>query len=148
MQGPIPAATICSVYLLWRSRRLRTKPLRAAVFLALGLLIAAPKTATAAPAIPATTADAVTHHSLVIDGQTINYTARAGTITLRNGTDQPTARVFYPAYTRDGVDSSKRPVTFFWNGGPGSSTIWLRMGSFGPVRVQTADGGPDGTASV
>lgn len=140
MQGPTPAATICLVYLLWRSRRLRTKPLRAAVFLALGLLIAAPKTAAAAPAIPAATADAVTHHSLVIDGQTINYTARAGTITLRSGTDEPQARVFYTAYTRDGVDSSRRPVTFFWNGGPGSSTIWLRMGSFGPVRVQTADG--------
>ncbi len=68
------------------------------------------------------------------------YAARAGTITLRNIDDQPTARVFYTAYTLDGADPSKRAVTFLYNGGPGSSTMWLRMGSFGPVRVATANG--------
>jgi carboxypeptidase C (cathepsin A) len=96
------------------------------------------------PAIPPATADAVTHHRLLLDGRTLAYTARAGTITLRNGSDEPTARVFYTAYTLDGADPSKRPVTFLYNGGPGSSTIWLRMGSFGPVRVVTADGGITG----
>jgi carboxypeptidase C (cathepsin A) len=93
-----------------------------------------------APATPATTPDAVTHHTIVLGGRTLAYSARAGTITLRTVDDQPTARVFYTAYTLDGADLSKRPVTFLYNGGPGSSTIWLRMGSFGPVRVQTADG--------
>jgi carboxypeptidase C (cathepsin A) len=93
-----------------------------------------------APAIPQLTPDAVTRHRLLLDGRTLAYTARAGTITLRNGADEPTARVFYTAYTLDGADPSKRPVTFLYNGGPGSSTMWLRMGSFGPVRVVTRDG--------
>ena len=44
--------------------------------------------------------------------------------------------MFYTAFTLDGVDPRTRPVTFFYNGGPGSSTIWLRMGSFGPMRVR------------
>jgi carboxypeptidase C (cathepsin A) len=92
------------------------------------------------PAIPAPAPDAVTHHTLVLDGRTLHYTARAGTITLRNDKSQPTLRMFYTAYTLDGADPSKRAVTFLYNGGPGSSTMWLRMGSFGPVRVRTADG--------
>jgi carboxypeptidase C (cathepsin A) len=95
------------------------------------------------PAIPAITPDAVTHHTIVVSGRTIAYTARAGTITLRNQNEEPLVRVFYTAYTVDGAGSN-RPVTFLYNGGPGSSTIWLRMGSFGPVRVQTADGTPSG----
>lgn len=125
---------------------MRTISLRAVLVVALATLIAAPKPAAAAPApaIPAATPDAVTHHTLVVDGRTLNYTARAGTITLRNVTDEPTARMFYTAYTLDGADPNHRAVTFFWNGGPGSSTIWLRMGSFGPVRVQTKDGGLTG----
>ncbi|MFX6334930.1 peptidase S1, partial [Acinetobacter baumannii] len=45
---------------------------------------------------------------------------------------------FYTAYTKDG-GGSDRPVTFFYNGGPGSPTIWLHMGSFAPVRVTTAN---------
>ena len=91
-------------------------------------------------AIPALTPDAVTHHTIVLGGRTLAYTARAGTITLRNAQDQPTARVFYTAYTLDGADPSRRAVTFLYNGGPGSSTMWLRMGSFGPVRVATPNG--------
>ena len=105
--------------------------------LAVGLSGAA---AAKAPPIPAQTPDAVTHHRLVLAGKTLAYTARAGTITLRNEADEPTARIFYTAYTLDGADPSKRPVTFLYNGGPGSSTMWLRMGSFAPVRVTTADG--------
>jgi carboxypeptidase C (cathepsin A) len=93
-----------------------------------------------APPIPAPVADAVTHHTIVVAGRTLAYTARAGTITVRNQEEQPLARVFYTAFTLDGAAPSARPVTFFYNGGPGSSTIWLRMGSFGPMRVLTADG--------
>jgi carboxypeptidase C (cathepsin A) len=100
----------------------------------------------AAPPPPPATPDGVTHHTISLGGHSYAYTARAGTITLRNNDDQPTARVFYTAYTLDGADPSKRPVTFFYNGGPGSSTIWLRMGSFGPVRVQTKDGDITGPA--
>ncbi|HEY1429834.1 MAG TPA: hypothetical protein VGF18_09690 [Candidatus Tumulicola sp.] len=92
------------------------------------------------PPIPQLTPDGVTHHTISLDGRTLAYTARAGTITLRNQTDQPTARVFYTAFTLDGVSPTNRPVTFLYNGGPGRSTIWLRMGSFAPMRVQTADG--------
>jgi carboxypeptidase C (cathepsin A) len=85
--------------------------------------------------------DAVTRHTIVLGGKTIPYTARAGTIVLRDSDNHPTATMFYTAYTRDGVDTPKRPVTFFYNGGPGSSTIWLRMGSFGPVRAVTGANG-------
>jgi carboxypeptidase C (cathepsin A) len=91
------------------------------------------------PSIPPATPDAVTHHVNHVNGQTIRYSARAGTITLRNDKDQITARMFYVAYTKDGADPGHRPVTFFYNGGPGSSTIWLRMASYGPVRVQVSD---------
>ncbi len=97
-----------------------------------------------APSIPRATPDAITHHRLLLGGRSLAYTARAGTITLRNGDDQPTARIFYTAYTLDGADRSRRPVTFLYNGGPGSSTMWLRMGSFGPVRVATINGGITG----
>ena len=94
--------------------------------------------------VPPSTLDAVTHHRLTLGGRSLAYTARAGTITLRNGEDQPIARVFYTAYTLDGASPAKRAITFLYNGGPGSSTMWLRMGSFGPVRVVTADGQPSG----
>ncbi|HEX8806596.1 MAG TPA: hypothetical protein VF741_06585 [Candidatus Aquilonibacter sp.] len=89
--------------------------------------------------VPPAPADAVTHAVAHVNGQAIRYTARAGTITLRNDKDQITARLFYTAFTKDGADPRTRPVTFFYNGGPGSSTIWLRMGSFAPLRIQTAN---------
>ena len=93
--------------------------------------------AAAAPYVPPAPADSVTHAIAHVNGQAIPYTARAGMITLRNDKDQLTGRMFYTAFTRDGSDLGKRPITFFYNGGPGSSTIWLRMGSFAPLRVQT-----------
>jgi carboxypeptidase C (cathepsin A) len=96
------------------------------------------------PSIPPRVADAITHHVARVGGRSIAYTARAGTISLRDAKEQLTARIFYVAYTEDGVDRNRRPVTFFYNGGPGSSTIWLHMGSFGPVRVATANGEPTG----
>ncbi|MDQ2873247.1 MAG: peptidase S10 [Candidatus Eremiobacteraeota bacterium] len=101
-------------------------------------------TATPEPAASGETPDAVTQHSVTVDGRPMAYTARAGTITLRDEKDRPTANVFYTAYTVDGMDATARPVTFIYNGGPGSSSMWLRMGSFGPVRVIAADGKPSG----
>jgi carboxypeptidase C (cathepsin A) len=79
--------------------------------------------------------DSVTHRTIVAGGRRITYIARAGTILLKDKDNDPAASMFYVAYTADGTAARTRPVTFFWNGGPGSSTIWLHMGSFGPVRV-------------
>ena len=81
-----------------------------------------------------------THHSLQLGGRTIAYTATAGTITLRDTDGAPTASIFYVAYTEDSP-AQRRPLTFFFNGGPGSSTIWLHMGSFGPKRVVVGNPG-------
>ena len=103
-------------------------------------LIAAAPAKEPPPYIPAATPDSVTHHVNHVNGQVIRYAARAGTITLRNDKDQIAARMFYVAYTKDGADPNTRPITFFYNGGPGSSTIWLRMASFGPVRVKLVNG--------
>ncbi len=83
-----------------------------------------------------------THHSLSVGGQTIKYTATAGTLLLKGDKDEDTASVFYVAYTQDGADADKRPVTFLYNGGPGSASIWLHMGSVGPKRVVTSDAQP------
>lgn len=113
---------------------------RVLILAAAALAVALPAGAAKPRAIPALTPDAVTHHRIVLGGRALAYTARAGTITLRNGDDEPAARVFYTAYTLDGANPTRRAVTFLYNGGPGSSTMWLRMGSFGPVRVVTADG--------
>ncbi len=116
----------------------------AALALTASLLAAAPGAKQPAkqhkPYIPPATPDAVTQHVNHVGGQAIRYAARAGTITLRNDKDQITARMFYVAYTKDGANANKRPITFFYNGGPGSSTIWLRMASFGPVRVKLVNG--------
>ena len=111
-----------------------------AVLLGASLLAAAPKPSPK-PEIPAASPDAISHHVNHVDGQAIKYSARAGTITLRNDKDQITARMFYVAYTKDGADPNHRPVTFFYNGGPGSSSVWLRMASFGPVRVKLTNAG-------
>ena len=88
----------------------------------------------------------ITHHKVKIGDHDIPYTAKAGNLLIRNG-DDPVASVFYVAYTRDLVTNlDHRPVTFFYNGGPGSSTIWLHMGSFGPRIVETANAQPTGPA--
>jgi carboxypeptidase C (cathepsin A) len=108
-----------------------------AACLGAALLLAAAPDPT--PYVPPAPADSVTHAVAHVNGQAIPYTARAGMITLRNDKDQLTARMFYTAFTKDGADLKTRPVTFFYNGGPGSSTIWLRMGSFAPLRVQTSN---------
>jgi carboxypeptidase C (cathepsin A) len=80
-----------------------------------------------------------TQHSITVSGQTVNYTARAGTMVLKDEEGNPRANFFFVSYTRDGVDPAKRPVTYTFNGGPGSSSVWLHMGAFGPKRVAYRD---------
>ena len=83
-----------------------------------------------------------TKHSLKIAGQEIKYTATAGTILLKLEDGTPKASIFYVAYTKDDVsDPSQRPLTFSFNGGPGSASVWLHLGLFGPRRVQMGDAG-------
>jgi carboxypeptidase C (cathepsin A) len=121
--------------------------------------------AVSTPALPHP--DAVTEGTVTVGGQSIAYRAVAGTLTvgatdaqdatlgldgqaLADATDRaaspakpedapPTARMFYTAYFKKGATAETRPVTFLYNGGPGSSTMWLHMGSFGPRRVVTTD---------
>jgi carboxypeptidase C (cathepsin A) len=116
-------------------------------------------------AVPAVQADSLTEGSVTVGGQAIAYKAVAGTLTVGATNSQdaligldgklladsgekapekledaaPTARIFYTAYFKKGAASETRPVTFLYNGGPGSSTMWLHMGSFGPKRVVTTD---------
>ena len=83
-----------------------------------------------------------TKHSIKIGGQEIKYTATAGTILLKLEDGTPKASVFYVAYTKDDVsDTTKRPITFTFNGGPGAASIWLHLGAFGPRRVEMGDAG-------
>ena len=92
--------------------------------------------------VPPAPAPAVSHRRITIDGKAIAYTATAATIDLKNAKDETDGRMFYVAYTADGADAKRRPVTFAFNGGPGSASLWLHMGSFGPMRVETPDAGP------
>ncbi|HVC37306.1 MAG TPA: peptidase S10, partial [Gammaproteobacteria bacterium] len=100
---------------------------------------AAKKPATAAPAAASAPQESTTQGSVTVEGQRINYKAVAGTLILKNKDGKPTGSMFYVAYLKDGVNPANRPVTFFYNGGPGSSSVWLHMGAFGPRRVVTAD---------
>ena len=84
--------------------------------------------------------------SIRVGGEVINYTARAGTIILKNDEGDPRASFFFVYYSKDGADPAKRPITFTFNGGPGSSSVWLHMGAFGPKRVVYAD--DDGHAAA
>jgi carboxypeptidase C (cathepsin A) len=88
-------------------------------------------------------------HTLEVDGATLNYTATTGRVVLRleGHTDdkfdgaKPRAELFVTSYTLDGADPRTRPVTFAFNGGPGSSSVWLHMGVLGPRRVSMGDVG-------
>jgi len=83
----------------------------------------------------------VTDHTIRIGGQTISYKAAASTTLLKNDKGDPTGLLYSVAYTRGDVkDLTQRPVSFLYNGGPGSATMWLHMGAFGPRRAFTVDG--------
>ena len=77
-----------------------------------------------------------TDHTIHINGETIAYTATASTTLLKNAAGEPIGLMYSVAYTRSDVkDLSTRPISFFYNGGPGSASMWLHMGAFGPRRV-------------
>ena len=75
--------------------------------------------------------------SISLRGRTLAYTATPGHLTVRNEKGEPTVSMFYVAYTIPSPGRA-RPVTFLFNGGPGSSTMWLHMGSFGPMKVDAS----------
>jgi carboxypeptidase C (cathepsin A) len=77
----------------------------------------------------------MTHHQITVDGKPLKYTATAGRLPIKRGDGKIEAQMFYVAYTLDGEDAAKRPLTFAFNGGPGSASIWLHMGALGPRRV-------------
>jgi carboxypeptidase C (cathepsin A) len=79
-----------------------------------------------------------TDHTIRLGGQTVPYKATASTTLLKNDKDEATAVIFSVAYTRSDVkDLTQRPISFVYNGGPGSASVWLHMGAFGPRRVET-----------
>jgi len=83
----------------------------------------------------------VTKHSITVGGRTINYTATAGLMPIKNREGEVEARMFFTSYVVDGGGGSRRPLTFSFNGGPGSASVWLHMGAIGPKRVKmNADG--------
>ena len=89
----------------------------------------------------------VTEHKLMLGGKTISYKATAGYMAMKDAKNEKTkANIFFVAYTKlpvdgDTVDLARRPVTFSFNGGPGSASIWLHMGALGPKRVLMTDKG-------
>jgi carboxypeptidase C (cathepsin A) len=83
-----------------------------------------------------------TKHTIKVGNTPLEYTATAGTIELKEEGGKPLAGVFFVAYTKNGVlDLAKRPITFTFNGGPGSSSVWLHMGAFAPKKVKLDDDG-------
>jgi carboxypeptidase C (cathepsin A) len=134
------------------------------------VVVAGTPASTPAPPRP----DSTTEGTVTIGGQSVEYRAVAGTLTVGSTDAQDatigldgqmlpdtgekpvdpakpdeapaTARIFYVAYFKKGAPSETRPVTFLYNGGPGSSTMWLHMGSFGPRRVSTTDARHDPAA--
>ncbi|PCE32305.1 S10 family peptidase [Burkholderia ubonensis] len=86
-----------------------------------------------------TEAAAVTHHAVTIGGRRIAYTATAGhLVTVDPSSSLPDAKIFYVAFTEDGQKEEARPVTFFYNGGPGSSAVFVLLGSFAPRRIKAS----------
>ncbi len=83
----------------------------------------------------------VTSHQITVNGKALKYTATAGRLPIKRDDGKIEAEMFFVAYTLDGQDAGKRPLTFAFNGGPGSASIWLHMGALGPKRVALQ---PDG----
>jgi carboxypeptidase C (cathepsin A) len=100
----------------------------------------APDTESAADHASAKEAEIATTHQISLGGHTLNYHATAGTLTVRDDSGKPTASVFYVAYSLDEHSSStQRPITFFFNGGPGAPSMSLHLASFAPVRIHTGE---------
>lgn len=115
-----------------------------ALFLALVLVVpTAAQEASSAPSdgnVPAEQMS-VTEHTIELGGQTIPYEATAATMHLVNDDEEVIGSLYYTAYRRTDVDSATRPLSFIYNGGPGSASMWLHMGAFGPKRVVVDDDG-------
>jgi carboxypeptidase C (cathepsin A) len=85
---------------------------------------------------------AVTHHEIQIPSKKLKYTATAAQMPIMNGSGETEAHIFYIAYTLEGISNvSQRPLTFAFNGGPGSASIWVHMGAMGPKRAKLLDNG-------
>ncbi len=85
----------------------------------------------------------ITHHEITVGGKTLKYTATVGMMPIKNREGETEARIFFMAYTLDDVGNrARRPLTFSFNGGPGSASVWLHLGAIGPRRVPM---NPDGT---
>ena len=99
------------------------------------------RTTPSAPAFPEKPFS-ITRNQVTIDGRVIPYTATAGELTILKPDEKPGASMFFVAYIRDDIkDKSTRPITFCFNGGPGSSTVWLHLGGLGPKKVALTDEG-------
>jgi len=77
----------------------------------------------------------VTHQQVTINGRVLRYTATAGRLPIKRPDGKIQAEMFFVAYTLDGENAGQRPLTFAFNGGPGSASVWLHMGALGPRRV-------------
>ena len=77
----------------------------------------------------------ITHHQIALNGKNLSYTATTGRLPVKRGDGKIEAEMFFVAYTLDGQEAAKRPLTFSFNGGPGSASVWLHMGALGPKRV-------------
>jgi carboxypeptidase C (cathepsin A) len=91
--------------------------------------------------------DSTTKHALALPGRTLNFAATAGSIRLFDDKGEPQADIAYTSYQLDGADRESRPVTFFFNGGPGASSAWLQFGAAGPWRVSIAGQGAISSAT-
>ena len=116
--------------------------------LALAAPAAPPKPKSGAPQAAAPTAAAsdtipvVTQHEITVDGKPLRYTVTTGTLPLRSETGETEARIFFMAYTAEGRGGrDTRPLMFSFNGGPGSSSVWLHLGALGPKRVKMLEDG-------
>lgn len=84
----------------------------------------------------------VTTHTITLGGEKITYKATSGYLSQRDENGKVRANIFFTAYTRDGIaNPAARPITFTYNGGPGSASVWLHMGALGPKRIQMGDDG-------
>jgi carboxypeptidase C (cathepsin A) len=80
-------------------------------------------------------APVVTHHEIRVEGKVLKYSATTGRLPIKDAEGKIEAEMFFVAYTLDGAEPATRPVTFAYNGGPGSASIWLHMGALGPRKV-------------
>src|ERR1700750_2215284 len=91
--------------------------------------------------------DSTTRQTITVDGRTMSFSATAGSLRLFNQNGDPQADIAYTAYQLDGTDPRTRPVTFFFNGGPGASSAYLQLGNAGPWRLPIEGEGAISSAS-